>query len=125
MDLALRRSLQKNFTKLIPDVSVFPATLFPFFDVVKEHTQTVVEEPTQSTAEEPKKMTSFNIKNDEKEEKDDIAIIATTKVKDLVPPLLPTFIIAQDPNIDCLIDELMEADKEEEEMNPPKEEMAV
>ncbi|XP_016730765.1 uncharacterized protein [Gossypium hirsutum] len=52
-DLALRESLQKNFTKLMQEFPLFLATLLPFAGVAKEPTQAATEAPTQPTAEAP------------------------------------------------------------------------
>ncbi|KAK5842650.1 hypothetical protein PVK06_005030 [Gossypium arboreum] len=124
-DLALKRSLQKNFTKLMPEFPIFPATLLPFSDAVDEPTQTTIEEPTQPTSEDPRKKASLNIEKDQEEEKDDTATPATTKGKDLVPPLPPVSLTIQDCDIDCLIDKLMKIDNEGGRNEPQKEEMAV
>ncbi|KAH1031493.1 hypothetical protein J1N35_043667 [Gossypium stocksii] len=102
------------------EFSIFLAILLPFFYATKKATQTAVDEPTQTATEEPKKMTSLNIEKDDDEETDDTTIITTTKSKDPVPPSPLPFVTAQDRDIDRLIDELMEIDKEGEEMNPKK-----
>ncbi|KAK5811936.1 hypothetical protein PVK06_027324 [Gossypium arboreum] len=69
-------------------------------------------------AEEPEKITSLNLKNEKEEEKDEIVTdtIATTEGKDHVPPILPASTTAQGSDIDHLIDELTETDKEGDEM---------
>ncbi|KAH1129672.1 hypothetical protein J1N35_001050 [Gossypium stocksii] len=75
---------------------VFPATLIPFSDTTNK--------PTQTAAKETKKMTSLNIEKDEEKEKDDTTL--------LPPP--------KDSDIDRLINELTETDKEGEEINPKR-----
>ncbi|KAK5840134.1 hypothetical protein PVK06_009013 [Gossypium arboreum] len=82
----------------MPKFLVFPITLLPFPDAVyvptqlaaKVLTQPGAKEPTQTVVKEPKKMTSL------------------------------TSITTQDRDIDRMIDELIETDKEGEEMIPKK-----
>ncbi|KAH1114378.1 hypothetical protein J1N35_007756, partial [Gossypium stocksii] len=127
-DLTLRKSLQNNFTKLMPESPIFLATLLSFADATKEPTQATtkaptqpaIEAPTQTTGEEPKKMASLNVKKEGEGEKEDIATTATTKGKNPIPPSPLALVPAQDYDIDCLINELTKDDKEREEMTPKK-----
>ncbi|KAK5825144.1 hypothetical protein PVK06_019948 [Gossypium arboreum] len=97
-DLALRKSLYKNFTKPRPEFPLFPATLLPFIGAAKEPTQAIVEAPTQpavvaptqTTTEETEKAVFVNSRKEEEGEKDDTATIATTKGKDPVSPSPPS-----------------------------------
>ncbi|KAK5845822.1 hypothetical protein PVK06_002052 [Gossypium arboreum] len=53
MDLALKKSLQKNFTKPMPKFSIFAATLLPFTSATKEPTQVAAKAPTQLVVATP------------------------------------------------------------------------
>ncbi|KAH1097943.1 hypothetical protein J1N35_014864 [Gossypium stocksii] len=63
---------------------------------------------------------SLNCENEENDVKDEIAITATKKGKDPVPPTPPASTTAQDCDIYHLINELIEIDKKGDEINPMK-----
>ncbi|KAK5845470.1 hypothetical protein PVK06_001658 [Gossypium arboreum] len=107
----------------------FPTSLLPILKAIEEPTktptaraestnlETIVDEG-ETVAVGLKKMTLLNLENVE-EEKDEtaIAIIATTKGKDPVPPTPPASTTAQDCDSYHLIDELTYTDKEGNEMS--------
>ncbi|KAK5792906.1 hypothetical protein PVK06_034036 [Gossypium arboreum] len=68
------------------------------------------------------KTASLNFENEKEREKDETATATTATLKgtDPVPPTLPASTAAQDLGIDYLIYDLMETDKEGDEMNPMK-----
>ncbi|KAK5845421.1 hypothetical protein PVK06_001605 [Gossypium arboreum] len=131
-DIALKRSLEKNFTKPMPKFPDFPKDLLPFLEA-----RSVEEEPIEvssnrakpatmrenlekgKTAKKEPEKTKFVNTEGEKEEQNETTLTPTPQKDstEAVPHPPTKSMFEQDREIHRIIEEITKSDKEEEE--PP------
>lgn len=128
-DILLKRALQYNFTRPIHDFPAFPKELLPFpkagcakrelVEVPSKKEKFATKEDKakkgKTSKEELEKRKSLTIESGEAAQKETTPTVeASEKGKEAVQPKLVEDMSAQDWEIDHLINEITETDKEEE-----------